>query len=272
MNAGDLTTLEHLKSWLNLPNTESASDELLRRLIRSASAFVLNFMNRETLALSQYAETYDGYGNSFMVLRRGPVYEVTGLSFAGTIVNAASGDGFSTPYTNGYVVEPEYSIIGSRRLNLYGRCFPRARGSIAIRYTAGYVTKDCRVTIPGDLYQYTTRQTWIENVSVSGVNGEVFEQVAADPQAGQYTINSDGQYTFNAADAGTVVDILYSFVPPDIEQAVWELAGERFRYMDRIGVVSKSLGGQETVSFSQKSMSDYVHDLLSPYRQVVPVG
>ena len=62
----------------------------------------------------------------------------------------------------------------------------------------------------------------------------------------------------------------YATVPADIAQATIELAGEAFRRRDRIGLGSKTLGGQETVAFSQKDMNDTVRTLLAPYQVLAP--
>jgi hypothetical protein len=62
----------------------------------------------------------------------------------------------------------------------------------------------------------------------------------------------------------------YAATPPDIAQAAIELAGEAFRRRERIGLASKSLGGQEVVGFSLKDMNDTVRALLSPYQVLAP--
>ena len=63
----------------------------------------------------------------------------------------------------------------------------------------------------------------------------------------------------------------YATAPPGVEQAVIELAGEAFRRRDRIGQTSKSLGGQETTSFSAADMNASIKAMLAPYKAVVPV-
>jgi len=59
----------------------------------------------------------------------------------------------------------------------------------------------------------------------------------------------------------------YAATPLEVEQACIELVALRYRERERIGHVSKSLAG-ETVSFSQKDMSDDIKTLLSLYRRV----
>jgi hypothetical protein len=63
----------------------------------------------------------------------------------------------------------------------------------------------------------------------------------------------------------------YSSIPADIAQACIELVALRYRERTRIGEVSKSLGGAETVTYAQKDMSDAIKTLLQQYRMVIPV-
>jgi hypothetical protein len=62
----------------------------------------------------------------------------------------------------------------------------------------------------------------------------------------------------------------YAAAPPDVAQAAVELVGEAFRRRERIGVSSKTLGGQEVVAFSLKDMNDSVKALLMPYQVLAP--
>ena len=59
--------------------------------------------------------------------------------------------------------------------------------------------------------------------------------------------------------------VSYSYIPADIEDACINMVAERYNYKSRIGYISKSLGGQETVTFSQKDMPDFIRTLLQPY-------
>jgi hypothetical protein len=62
----------------------------------------------------------------------------------------------------------------------------------------------------------------------------------------------------------------YAATPPDIAQAAAELVGEAFRRRDRIGLSSKSLGGQEVIAFSLKDMNDTARALLASYQVLAP--
>jgi hypothetical protein len=62
----------------------------------------------------------------------------------------------------------------------------------------------------------------------------------------------------------------YATAPADIAQAAVELVGEAFRRRDRIGLSSKTLGGQEVVAFSLKDMNDAAKALLASYQVLAP--
>jgi hypothetical protein len=61
----------------------------------------------------------------------------------------------------------------------------------------------------------------------------------------------------------------YETVPADIAQACIQLVGLRYRERDRIGLVSKGLGG-ETTSFVQAAWPADVAAVLQRYRRVAP--
>lgn len=273
MSAGNqLTTLSNVKQWLGIEPSNTDADVMLTRMIRVASAFVLNYLNRDGFDLTVYSDMYDGYGNTWMMLRRGPVYRIHAVSFSGVPISRASGDGISNPYTGGWVLEPEYSVQGAQRLNFYGRATPRLRASVYVQYSAGYVLIDEAHTVPDAAeYRITTDELWLADVSVMNATDQsLFDKVSSNPGPGEYIV-SNGVYTFNAADAGVPVLITYSYVPADVVQAVTEIVGERYKYMDRIGHTSKSLGGQETVAFSKESLTEFIRELLNPYKSVTPV-
>ena len=64
----------------------------------------------------------------------------------------------------------------------------------------------------------------------------------------------------------------YLVTPPDLAQACIELVAQRYKERTRIGEVSKSLGGGETVTFSQQDMSADIKTLLVQYRAVAPAS
>jgi Phage gp6-like head-tail connector protein len=64
----------------------------------------------------------------------------------------------------------------------------------------------------------------------------------------------------------------YASTPPDVSQACIELVSLRYRERTRVGEISRSLGGAETVAYAQKDMSDAIKTLLQQYRLVAPIA
>lgn len=275
-NGIELTTLDHVKAWLGIDDPNTDVDNYLLRLIQSASRFALNYMQRDSMAATLYNELYDGYGKSFMVLRQYPAIDVIALSFNGVPVSEATGDGVTNPYANGFVLESPNVAPTQQRLSLFGRVFPHQRSSVYVSYRAGYLKSNESHTITNSygVLQFQTNNVWLEDDGVKLSNGTALTRVYVAPAAVgpmQYCVDENGVYSFNVAQNNAVVLVSYSYVPPDVEQAVWELVGERYRAQDRIGLNSKTLGGQETVSYDVRAMSPYIRELLNPYKRVVPV-
>lgn len=260
MKAGTLATVAQVKSWLGI--TASDDDTLLQRLVDGASAFVYSYLSLDTFAKSQYDEMYDGHGGSFMVLRQIPAVEVLAVAVHGSPLPPATGDGKTSPLSNGYK-------LFKQNLTLFGFVFPHCRSSVYVSYKAGY-EKSEEHSIPGTgPFTVTVASTWLSDGGVT-IDGQALVEVDSNPGDMEYSI-SDGVYTFNVGQANDEAVITYSYVPADINQAVIELVAERYKYRDRIGHSSKSLGGQETVSFQANTVPAIIKDMLNKYIRVVPV-
>lgn len=272
MGADVLTNLSEVKSWLSLTGEDAATDVLLWRLIKSASAFAINYMNRDTMGRTEYNnQLLDGYGNPWIVLREYPVISVDALSVGSRIFSPAAG----TPPDNGYWLD-DVVRNAPQKLSLLGCMnFPRARNSIMISYTAGYFITDELMRVGTEeidnSIRVPTKQFYLLYYTVRLASNNATLEYVENPAPGpmQYWVNPEtGLYYFNSAQADLDVLVSYSYVPADIVMGVTELVGERFKAKDRIGVNSKSLGGQETVSFNNQSMSHQVREMFGPYRRV----
>lgn len=60
-----------------------------------------------------------------------------------------------------------------------------------------------------------------------------------------------------------------STVPEDVRFTCLELVGIRFKERDRIGEISKNIG-QQTVSYSQKDISEFGKAVIKHYKRVTP--
>ncbi len=157
-------------------------------------------------------------------------------------------------------------------LDLFGWKVHRRRQNLVVTYQAGYaVGNEPQIVPAAGPYNLTAAATYGPWASDRGVvyanSGAALVAVASAPGAGQYSVNA-GVYSFSAADAGAAVSLSYGYIPQDVAQAALELAADRFRAADRIGLQSKSVGGQETISYVSSALPATVLALLQPYRRV----
>lgn len=62
----------------------------------------------------------------------------------------------------------------------------------------------------------------------------------------------------------------YAAIPEEIKQACIDLVALRYRERNRVGEVSKAIGG-ETVTYSQKDFPEGVRTILNNYKKVIPI-
>lgn len=250
---GDLTTVARAKAWL-APDSGSLTgqnDPMLQRLVTAVSRLVMNEMGRDTLARRERTDTYNTGMTGSMLLRMWPVLSVESLSLGGL-------DSFSS---SNWTLEPIRVGGGMQRITLNGgRTFGRAVATVT--YTTGFVKTE-RMLVPDQApYVVPTQSVFLEDEGV----------VDSDGAAIAHTVDTEGNYTFEAGSAGTEVLVTYAFVPEDIEQAVIHEVGVLSKSRDRIGQASKALpNGAGTVSFLPLRLSDMTRSFLNSYIRVVPL-
>lgn len=262
-----LTTLSAVKDYLGIPEDNTDSDKFLTRLIDAASQFVLNWISRDSFGVRSYTQNFRGTGRGQVLLNVWPVFAVTSVGSGGSSIPASVIGNVGMPSSGYYVSDRRF---GPQTLDLQGYGFVNGAPSQVV-YLAGFRNSQTSI-IPATPFQVeiTEQGRWIANIGVT-IDGAAAVQVASAPAAGQYSIDDWGVYTFAAADEGKSAVITYDYAPFDVSFAVDELIGEWYKRKDRIGVTSRTLGGQETITFSQKEMSDAIKAVLQPYANVVPM-
>lgn len=269
MAMGDLVRLADVKAWLSISDT--SSDALLSSWITRASRWVVTYLDRgPTLAFRQIIEIRDGNNNCALPLRYWPVLSVSSLSING-ITYAKQTD---VPFGMGFFVDQwtGSDTQGHQYISNVGTVFYRDRQNVTIIYNAGYqIQGESHLLDTTGLV--STAQYWYSDQGVTYANGTVLTYIATGtPGVGQYTINSTtGQYTFAVADAGQTILITYSYTPDDLVQAVIGVISWQWKQKDRIGVLSKTLGGQETMAFSQLSGDSMTMSMLQHYKNIIPL-
>jgi hypothetical protein len=268
----DLTDLADLKAWLDVQSNDD--DALLGSLITQLSRTILSHCDRASIVPALHEETRDGGDEDAIVLRQWPVTAIQSLSINGTAIRAASALVPGGARTPGYVLESPGRAPPGRmqKLSLRGLRFLPGVQNVSVAYQAGYQISGEAALVPLSAPYTVVVQApygaWAADCGVAYANGTAMTAVAADPVAGQYAVQG-GTYQFAAGDADRAVTLNYGYVPADLAFCALDWAAELYAYRDRIGLRSKSLGGQESVSFIVKDVPDFVESALQPYRRVV---
>ncbi len=262
MSAERLTTLSAVKDWLGI--TTDDSDAGLQRMIDAVSRFILNYLSRPTLKPAAYVYNFMGNGKSDVLLPHWPVLSITSVGIGASVLSAGTYNGANP--SSGYYLSPQRN--GYQELSVHGYGFYRGVGAEVV-YMAGFQTTETD-TIPASPYQLTptTGGAWSGKVSVT-IDGVAATEVASAPTTGQYAVSDAGVYTFAAADTDKTAAMTYTYVPADIAFAATEMVGEWYKRRDRIGVLSKTLGGQETVTYNNADMTTIAVASLQPYKNII---
>lgn len=272
MAASDLCSLADVKAWLGIATGTTTSDAILTGLITAVSRTILEYLNRSYILPVQRTEVRDGTGSQRMVLKEFPVQSVKSLTVDGSVIAACT----SPPFGSGYILEAAdtYPPGHAQRLVMPGQMFCRGYSNVTVVYTAGYQVTGEAAVVPITPFQVTPVQpygNWASDQGVTYANGTALVKVASGPTVGQYSVSAVGLYTFAAADVGASVLLTYGYVPADLRQACIESISERFKYKDRVGIQSQSLGGQETITYSMADMSKPVKLMLQSFVSVAPI-
>ena len=263
MAASDLTTTSAVKAWLG--DVSTANDAAYSALATAVSRAIYSKLQRPQILPANYTEVFDGRGASRLVLKNWPVISVSSVT-ADTAPIVASPNALSY----GWALEMVDPTPPSRPQSLYMRqdVFSRGVQNIAVTYAAGYQVVETQTVTAAAATASAPYGAWASNAGVTyAATGVALSLVASAPAQGQYTVNA-GAYGFNAADNGAAVVLTYGFVPADLAQAATEWAAGRFKSQSYIGMRSKSLGGQETVSYDTGAMPAFVDAAIQPFKRV----
>jgi len=275
MATGDLVQLATVKNWLGVAS--SADDAQLSALITQISRAIYNYINRSFVLPANVSEAHDGSGRESLILRNWPVGAISAVIVDGKPIPPAPLLVAGVHPTPGYVLEQADDQPPGAMQQLYLRGpyrFQKCRQNVVVSYRAGYEivaeTQSAPAQAPYQILAFSPYGVFAEDTGVAYANGRSLTAVAANPAAGQYTVDaSSGTYGFSAADAGATLSLSYGYIPADLAQCALEWVADRYRYKDRIGVSSRSLGGQETTAYQNRPVPDFVAALLVNYRRII---
>jgi hypothetical protein len=267
MAIGDLVSIAKLQAWF--PDAAN-NTTLANMLITQVSRAIVNELNRDAILPITRTDYLDGRGASVIMLPNWPVTNISALVIDGLLIPAAPPMAVGILTQLGWLLESfGHPDAGMQRLFLQGYAFNRGTANVAITYTFGYQTVGEAGTIAANAYTVKAPNgDWATDQVVTFGDGTPLVAVPSAPGAGQYTVAA-GVYTFNAADNGKAILVSYGYVPSDLALAAMLWVSEIIAYGNRIAQASKSLGGQETVSYIVKDVPPMVANLLSNFKRVV---
>lgn len=269
---GDFTTLTRLKTYLG--ETTTGKDAVLALLITAVSRAFLAELERASIISRSYSRYFDAScGQSRLMLPDWPVTSVSAFNDGGCDIPAA----VRGQAPNGYLLTPwDGSLPGyPQMIDMKSRYFRGGAQSVAVTYAAGYLVSGEPATVAvGAATVAQASGIWAADGGVVyASSGVALVPVASAPAVGQYALSPTilGGYVFNTAENGVALLISYSFIPADLEEVAWETINERLQYKGRAGEKSKTLGGQETVTYDTSDMNQWTKNALMPYKLTVPI-
>ena len=256
----NLTNVQRTKDYLGLVTT--GSDGVIAQLIARASVQVVKWCSNPFQHVAYSLSPLDGTGSARMRVPNTPIISVSAVMVGGIAV-AASPDGIVA----GYQYDDKYLYLFG------GYRFPTGFRNVPVSYVAGFTSSETDF-IPIAPGPYTVTPTTdgyaiVDNGVTFVATGVALTLVGGVPITGQYSF-ANGVYTYAAADTTKAVTMAYDYAPGPVEQAVIEMVGGDLKQRDNLGIASKTLR-DETVTYTDKAMSNSVQGLLWPYRKVVPI-
>jgi hypothetical protein len=282
----NLSTVQSAASWagVTLPSPDpsnvagnmalcltAASVEFLRLTGRGPMNFSVPF-NSPYAQPVDYVETYNGNGNAEIYLRNFPINTISSVTVSGQAIQASTGagsagygignSGRSIVVLTGAGNAPDtfytypYGVGGWPR---YG--FPRGLSNIQVSYNAGFATQTLvdLDTIPTtgtpivQVQSLLTGAAWLADEGVTYfVGGGALTPSLTAPAVGQYYVQGNGFYLFNAGDAGKQVVISYTAAgtPSDIIQTVNQMVALNYKRRNWIGQRSVAMKDVGSTSYT----------------------
>lgn len=250
----NLTTLARVKRYLGQPGTNV--DALITELIPVASRTIEAYTSRQYPSVSRTGKRLTGSGTDILVLPDSPIVTVSALSIGGVAIPESNG-------TSGGYLADDTAV----NLIAYGKFPMKPPLQVTCSWVAGYLETETD-TIPTantPTLTPTSGGRAVTAVSVTNVAGLSFTEVANSPVVNQFSL-SEGVFTFNSSDSGTLVEMEYYYIPSQVEQACVEMIALDLMQRNNVGVKSKTLAN-ETVSFEDRAMTPSVKEMLQPFRK-----
>jgi hypothetical protein len=279
-NPIDLASLDTVKAILDI-DTSVVDDGNIQLCITAASRTFLRMTGRGLSAGRDVASPFNTVvqytegltmGRDYVWPRNSPIQAVISLSIDGVAISQADAFG-----NNGWSIESDGAAVAVRagsygfRRGEHMRC---RSGRAQIVYTAGYPAYPQLdlATIPAGGAYAAAVSPWLSDGGVTYTStGIALAAVTANPAVGQYTVDTEGNYTFNASESGVEVSVAYQTAgtPEDITLAVAMMASLAFQRQDWIGLKSNTQHELGTTVYDTTALPESVTDTIRNYRRRV---
>ena len=153
--------------------------------------------------------------------------------------------------------------------------------SFASAFVQNYINRNILIASYSEIYDGKGGYAlMLPNYPITAVSSLTIDGVsipaASSPLVSGYTFNSAritlNGYRFNSGYDNVAINYTAGFatVPLDLEQAVIEIIGFKYREISRIGKTSENLAGQST-SFSQADIPPTAKTILQQFKRVISV-
>lgn len=253
-----LTSVERVKAHLSIKGATPDLDAYFERVLAGASRLV-ETMSGQRFGYCQASEILNppARGEPVLVVAA-PILSVQSFKVAGVVWPLVDYSGAAA----GFALERGLCWT---KIHAVKKPWPLEMRSVVIEYSTGFAQTESG-TCPATPYMVKASAFVAQTLSVT-IDGNAAIAVQSAPIAGQYREIANG-LEFAAADAGKAFAWQYAATPPDIELAVLDIAATAYAARDRVGVTSKSLAGQETVSFSQDAVPPSARATIQLYKAV----
>lgn len=135
-----LVTLNDTKDYLGV--SVNTDDDLIKRLINSATKMIENYCDRRFLSTAYSNERYSGDGGHYLFLRNYPATSLTSIEYMTGDYNSPNWEAYDSEFYSIVTTDEKNGGVIYNDIPFYG-----GENNLRVNYTAGYTT------IPEDIQQ-----------------------------------------------------------------------------------------------------------------------
>jgi len=278
--AQPLTTVHAVKDYIEIPETNNDSDDILKRLVNRASDAIETYCGRHFKERTYLLERYTGDGTAELLLNQWPVATVervaVGTLSALKITNSDSAAYSAVAQATTTLIKLE--IHGGTNDGTQERLFTASTSMSAMATQISTYTSWTGATVSGDFDNHDTTEL-IPTGARETLNTSI-DLLVPDKRLTDYDVNLDAGTIHRAFGWSQAWDNIfvnytagYLVIPDDLEQVAIEVTAEFFhKRKTQSGLKSEKIGTYSYTAFDNQANKSAVMDRaddLAKYRRVV---